>query len=178
MWPSFFLLGPNWPQDGEIDVIEGVNMMPHNQITIHTRGGCVPGIGPGGERGVRMGHKDCGADGGFIGCGVSHNVGHGYGAGMNAAGGGVYATLWTDDGIKVWQWPRRQTPRDALGQNPDPARWGQPVANWGGGCNFKDSFKDMHLVRLSTRALWKPKTDSTADSAIDLLWRLGWQGVA
>jgi hypothetical protein len=31
--------GPNWPQGGEIDIIEGVHDNVHNQIAFHTENG-------------------------------------------------------------------------------------------------------------------------------------------
>lgn len=35
-WPAFWLVGPNWPNDGEIDIIEGVNNQVGNDMTLHT----------------------------------------------------------------------------------------------------------------------------------------------
>lgn len=31
--------GPNWPQGGEIDIIEGVHDNVHNQVAFHTENG-------------------------------------------------------------------------------------------------------------------------------------------
>lgn len=39
IWPAFWTVGDNWPQNGEIDVLEGVHDNEHNQITWHTRPG-------------------------------------------------------------------------------------------------------------------------------------------
>ena len=40
VWPSFWLVGPNWPSMGEIDIIEGVNGATTNTMTLHTSSGC------------------------------------------------------------------------------------------------------------------------------------------
>ncbi|KAJ7820646.1 hypothetical protein B0H14DRAFT_2371943, partial [Mycena olivaceomarginata] len=43
-WPAYWTVGPNWPDSGEIDVIEaslsGVGDPTTNQMTLHTSGGC------------------------------------------------------------------------------------------------------------------------------------------
>jgi hypothetical protein len=39
-WPSWWFSGPNWPNSGEIDVLEGVDGMDHNLITLHTGPDC------------------------------------------------------------------------------------------------------------------------------------------
>lgn len=40
VWPSLWTKGANWPATGEIDIIEGVNRMTFNQMTLHTAGAC------------------------------------------------------------------------------------------------------------------------------------------
>lgn len=42
-WPAFWTVGPNWPSNGEIDIIEGVNDQTGNDMTLHTSSGCTQG---------------------------------------------------------------------------------------------------------------------------------------
>lgn len=39
-WPAVWELGPDWPADGEVDIVEGVNDVVPNQSTLHTSPGC------------------------------------------------------------------------------------------------------------------------------------------
>jgi beta-glucanase (GH16 family) len=38
VWPSFWLQGTNWPDNGEVDIMEGQNLQSGNQVAIHTEG--------------------------------------------------------------------------------------------------------------------------------------------
>ncbi|KAF2428273.1 hypothetical protein EJ08DRAFT_699133 [Tothia fuscella] len=164
VWPSFWLVGPTWPIDGEIDIIEGVNEMPQNQITIHSKPGCAPAKGPEGETGARTGRNDCGENNGDIGCGVFNTSPAGWGAGFNQAGGGVYAMLWTNDTIKVWHWTAGTSPLNARSAQPRPEGWGPPVANWVG-CQFQNFFGKMNLiVNTAFCGNW---------AAADAVWKTG-----
>jgi hypothetical protein len=157
-WPAFWLAGKNWPFDGEIDIMEAVNEMTHNQITIHTRPDFYPEVGPGGQTGQTVGLADCGAGvpAGAVGCGVINTKQDGWGSGFNAAGGGLYAMLWTADSIKIWSWSGAIAPPDTRTSAPDPSSWGTPVANWAppSGQNFQSpNFVNMSIASRSINAV-------------------------
>jgi hypothetical protein len=80
------------------------------------------------------------------GCSISHPSKQSYGAGLNANGGGVYATQWTSDSISVYFFPRGSIPADVLGDSPDPSAWGKPAAKFQGGCNIEKMFKAQQIV--------------------------------
>ncbi|KAH7406122.1 endo-1,3(4)-beta-glucanase-like protein [Phaeosphaeria sp. MPI-PUGE-AT-0046c] len=146
-WPAFWMVGPGWPSNGEFDIYEGVNVNTYNQVTLHTSPDCSPKVGPGGENGYRINNIDCGADGGYDGCGVVSYSSTSYGSAFNSDGGGVYASLWTSSGILVWHFPSWEVPANIRGGNPDPSTWGTPMANFGGGgCDFDAMFRDMSIV--------------------------------
>jgi hypothetical protein len=49
-WPAFWMVGPNWPGDGEIDIYEGWNLNTKNKIVAHVDDPAVVGsciISPG-----------------------------------------------------------------------------------------------------------------------------------
>ena len=58
------MVGPNWPNEGELDIIEGVNLNTYDQVTLHSSPNCVPSVGPGGQTGSPVGNADCGAGSG------------------------------------------------------------------------------------------------------------------
>ncbi|CAG5137553.1 uncharacterized protein ALTATR162_LOCUS146 [Alternaria atra] len=145
-WPAFWMVGPNWPHQGELDIYEGVHLNTNNQVTLHTSPGCIPSIGEGGETGRRNTNPDCGANGGFEGCGVLSDSPTSFGSAFNGEGGGVYATLWTSSGIKVWYFPSWNVPENIRSGGPNPDSWGTPVANFGNGCDFNERFRDMNII--------------------------------
>lgn len=88
-WPSFWTLGPDWPANGEIDIIEGVNNATTNQMSLHTALGCTVD-NSGSLEGTVTSNGDCHAD--TVGCGVSVTNQVTFGNGFNDVAGGVYAT--------------------------------------------------------------------------------------
>lgn len=145
------MVGPNWPNRGELDIIEGVNLNTYNQVTLHSSAGCNPSVGSGGQTAHNIGNGDCGAGGGFVGCGRESNIATSYGTAFNANGGGVYAALWTSSGIKVWYFASRDVPSNIRNNNPDPNSWGTPMANFGPGCDYDGKFGGMNIVSSQLR---------------------------
>jgi hypothetical protein len=162
IWPAFWMFGPDWPNSGEIDIIEGVNSQRSNAVTLHTGPGCSVS-NAGSLAGTKLVSPDCQ---GTSGCTQSTRAADNFGPGFNAAGGGVYALEWTDAAMKVWFFPRGSAIASQLAitpssnsssspsaQSPDPSTFGTPLAVFtgsgsglGGGCPLSQHFADHNLV--------------------------------
>ncbi|KAK4081735.1 CAZyme family GH16 [Trichoderma aggressivum f. europaeum] len=141
--------GDNWPYDGEIDIIEGVNTAHTNIISAHTADGCIQGNDILGLFSGEQINTECAVGTDNIGCGFhpSSEDTSSYGDGFNAAHGGVYAMQWDHVHIRIWHFPRGSIPRDIEAKRPDPDTWGQPIAIFGGSqCRVDSYFKNMRLV--------------------------------
>ncbi|ETN37396.1 uncharacterized protein HMPREF1541_08387 [Cyphellophora europaea CBS 101466] len=160
-WPAFWTVGPNWPNSGEIDIIEGVNSQSSNAMALHTSSGC--SISAGGGNGSGWGNVgaqnamsgtivtpncDVAAQGqaANAGCSIKSSDTSTYGSGFNAAGGGIYATEWTSSTIKIWAFTRGNIPADIASGNPIPANWGTPLAVFGAPCQIGNYIKDQNIV--------------------------------
>lgn len=145
---SSWMLGTDWPNNGEIDIIEGVNDQSANDMTLHTSAGC--SINNGGLLGsVTTSNCDVNAPGQptNAGCGITAQATNTYGTGFNDAGGGVYATEWTSQAISIWFFPHSAIPGDIASGNPDPTSWGTPLARFAGNCNIDSHFGPQQIVR-------------------------------
>lgn len=163
-WPAFWTTsrkGP-WPAGGEIDIIEGVNEVERDLISLHTLPGCsMP------QERFQTGETvttNCDARiDSNRGCGTRARAPGSYGEEFNSARGGFYALARSKEaGIKVWFWPRGTltVPPDVRSGeeivNPD--LWRTPTAYFptGDNCNYEEHF-DAHRIIF----------DLT-------FWRLGW----
>lgn len=148
-WPAFWMVGPDWPHKGEIDILEGVNEQEHNAITLHTGPECMIGSDHSAFAGeVETPNCDVNApdQDRNAGCSIKHPSKKSYGAGLNANKGGVYATQWTDEHISVWFFPRGEIPKNVLGDSPNPKIWGKPAAKFEGGCDISASFQKQQII--------------------------------
>ncbi|KUJ08535.1 uncharacterized protein LY89DRAFT_332806 [Mollisia scopiformis] len=149
VWPSLWTFGPNWPNNGEIDIIEGVNDATTNTVTLHTSSGCAM-TSTGSLSSSNLTGTNCNAGNGNDGCGFSTASTQGYGAGFNAVGGGVYAMEWTSTSIKIWNFPRASIPADITSSSPDPSTWSTPVSAFSsgsdGGCAIDSHFSGHNIV--------------------------------
>ncbi|KAI0383948.1 glycoside hydrolase family 16 protein [Hypomontagnella monticulosa] len=136
-WPAFWTVGPNWPHDGEIDIIEGVNLATNTTYTLHTSAGC------------KFTQGDCNAPGtGNLGCGTASQDTRTLADGFNAIGGGVYAVEWTASAINIFFFPRTgRIPADITAGKPNPKTWGKPATSFSGpGCNIPSHFRNHQIV--------------------------------
>ncbi|KAH5767977.1 hypothetical protein HBI16_136480 [Parastagonospora nodorum] len=148
-WPAFWTFGPNWPTGGEIDILEGVNEATHNGMTLHTGPGCSVGQDVSQFSGsVVTPNCDVAAvgQGKNVGCSIKDPSPQSYGAGLNEAGGAIFATEWNSAGISVWRFERGSAPADVLGDAPDPTKWGKPNAKFAGACNIDQMFAEQQII--------------------------------
>ncbi|KAJ5668682.1 endo-1-3(4)-beta-glucanase [Penicillium macrosclerotiorum] len=141
-WPAFWSVGKEWPADGEIDIIEGVNLQDHNEIVMHTAGTC--SITDTGMTGA-VNATGCGEDLGTVGCVIEGDTGS-YGTSFNKQGGGVYAMQWTEQFVKIWFFPRSSIPKSISSGSPDVSQFGTPMALVQDGCDVASSFKSQSFV--------------------------------
>ncbi|KAJ5432147.1 endo-1-3(4)-beta-glucanase [Penicillium daleae] len=141
-WPAFWSVGKNWPADGEIDIIEGVNLQDHNEIVMHTAGTC--SITDTGMTGA-VNATGCGEDLGTVGCVIEGQHGS-YGTSFNKQGGGIYAMQWTEQFVKIWFFPRASIPTSITQGAPDVSQFGTPMALVEEGCDVATSFKAQSFV--------------------------------
>jgi hypothetical protein len=147
-WPAFWMLGPDWPYEGEIDIIEGVNGQASNNMAMHTDAGCT--ITNTGAFSGSLETANCDVDAAGqstnAGCSIRSADDSSFGSGFNSVGGGVYATEWTSEAISIWFFPRGSVPSDITAGTPDPSGWGLPQGQFTGGCDIDDKVKDQQLV--------------------------------
>jgi len=146
VWPAFWTFGPNWPNSGEIDIIEGINAQTTDSITLHTAAGCTVS-NSNSLAGTTTLNTNCNEGDAGTGCGVNTSNTEGYGTGFNDIGGGVYAMQWASTGIYVWFFPRGSIPSDITSNSPSTTDWGTPTAAFSGsGCDFDTYFQNNNIV--------------------------------
>ncbi|ODN83771.1 hypothetical protein L198_07667 [Cryptococcus wingfieldii CBS 7118] len=146
VWPAFWTLGADgaWPETGEIDIIEGVQANTNN----HSMPGCAINSSTEDLYSGYMGNQDCDSSNvGGSGCSIISNSDSSFGMPFNEAGGGVFAMLWDNDGIRMWNWNRAQIPSDISDSTPSPSTWGLPVGTWDASiCDLSSFFKAQILT--------------------------------
>lgn len=152
-WPAFWTNGPDWPNKGEIDILEGVHNGPINQVSIHTGPGCTISPDITNALGTLNGGPNCASsETANQGCGMQdRHFDNSYGTPFNNAGGGVYAMKWDDSGISVYFFTRDKIPDDIKNGTPLPDTWRKPVANYpAANCNPWQFFKDNFAIINTT----------------------------
>lgn len=145
-WPAYWSTNENWPNDGEIDIIENVHSSASNQVSWHTTAGCTL-TNPGNFTGT-AGSTIC--DHNYesnTGCGIVDQSIASFGPQFNAKGGGVYAMKWESSSIDVWFFYRSAIPDDIINGLPDPSGWPLPSASLSTlGCPIDQYFRNHMLI--------------------------------
>ncbi|KAL7272357.1 hypothetical protein RUND412_004838 [Rhizina undulata] len=146
-WPAFWTYGDDWPNNGEIDIIEGVNLNTQNSISLHSSDSCTVGAtSQSGTANTLNCYAYATGQSTNAGCGTTDTRTSSYGTGFNDVGGGLYAMEWNSSFIKSWFFPRGTIPADALSGNPAPENWGTPVAWFQGSCDIDSHFNSHKIV--------------------------------
>ncbi|ROW10754.1 hypothetical protein VPNG_05049 [Cytospora leucostoma] len=153
-WPAFWMLGPAWPTNGEIDIYEQWNTYNFNRQSLHTTynttiGNCTfnstSALGMGNYHMTNHLYAD--------NCDVhaSDNVGCStwdYEGPYGSPDGGVYALEWTSSLIQMWSWHPGQVPANVRdGTVPTPNAWGPPgLLLTGSTCDIDRAFKNQSIM--------------------------------
>lgn len=170
-WPAFWLVGADWPGNGEIDIVEGVNDQASNIMTLHSAAG--PVINSNVDFAGQITTTNCDVNAPDqsknAGCSITDTSDLTFGSGFNTAGGGVYATEWTSTAIKIWFFPRGQIPDDIASSTPNPDSWPTPRSVFQGDFNMDDHFKNQQIIFDTTFCgQWAGQTWSSVGSCSQL----------
>ena len=174
VWPAFWTLGDGpWPNGGEIDIVEGVNkkatFVPffnlffccrfmsdvRNQYTFHTGANQVCNIpkqaptvdGHSAFTDTVMNTNCSSSPEDNTGCTVLDTSNTSFGQGFSSAGGGVFAFLRDDQGIRIWHFTRQSIPNDISTGYPDTSSWPTPNALLSAdNCNVDSFFSCQTIV--------------------------------
>ncbi|KAF9460039.1 laminarinase [Collybia nuda] len=149
-WPALWTVGSDWPNQGEIDILEGVNDQGVNQATLHTNSGCTMPSSRS-QTGTSTGNNCDVAATNNAGCGVRMNDSRSYGPTFNNNGGGWFAMERTSSYIKVWFWSRQATgiPSDVLNgaTSINTGNWGTPTAYFpNNSCPISSKFGAHNII--------------------------------
>jgi len=157
-WPAFWMYDEPWPLKGEIDIIENTNLATGNAAAMHTGTNCTmkhvaasafqgawnPGLlaQPAADCYVKAAHQTENQ-----GCSLAFRD-NTYGRPFNEEGGGIYATLWDSEGVRVWVFKRGCMPQDLVCGRPQPDTWGIPEAHFqlGPDCDEQQHFGNLKIV--------------------------------
>ncbi|KZV62425.1 glycoside hydrolase family 16 protein [Peniophora sp. CONT] len=168
-WPAVWEVGPNWPQGGEVDIIEGVNDQGTNALplvldvvfliayptepnrsSLHTSPDCtIPSTGDFSGTVVSTNCDTSVNDN--SGCGFDYSTDNSYGHSFNLIQGGFYASERTSTEVKIWFWPRTATniPSDVKSGSStiNTNNWGRPQAYFPNtNCDIGSHFNDNNIV--------------------------------
>jgi len=147
VWPAFYLLGNNWPNNGEIDIIENVNLATSAQYSLHTLNGCKHPGNADGQTGNVVSTDCWNVTNGNQGCIVRESQQNSFGQGFASIGGGGFATLFDKNGVKVWFFPRSSLPGDWNSSSPNPDNWTTPSAYYpNSACNISQFIGPQSIV--------------------------------
>ncbi|KAK2463550.1 hypothetical protein APHAL10511_004301 [Amanita phalloides] len=152
VWPAYWSVGNPWPNAGEIDIIEGVNLGPANQYTLHSAADSTCTLTTAGTEVLsNVMHDVCASsDKDNRGCGFHDNNSSSYGQVFNNGGGGIFAHRWDSTGITIWRFNRDNIPSDITARQPNPVTWPTPVAFWSSeSCDIAANFYN-HVLVLDT----------------------------
>ncbi|KAF7954401.1 hypothetical protein EAE96_005523 [Botrytis aclada] len=156
--PAFWTVNAtNYPQYGEIDILENINEKTVSLQTLHTEEGCyISGNQYSTQLKDNVTTYNCddsatssifGAQDATSACSGTNPDPNSYGTTFNSNGGGVYAMQWTSDVIRMWNFGPDAIPADITAGIPDPSTWDLPVFTTEGGvCDIDGLFANHKII--------------------------------